>query len=109
LAHDINRGFICDDYASLVKKIMSAQGYDVKIASSSKANHAWNEVLLPDGRKVYVDVTWFDKDYDTTNRQWKVQEYDIQWIVFEEDKELFDHGFSGKIMEHYAFGDVQYK
>jgi hypothetical protein len=109
LTHDINRGFICDDYATLVKKTLAKQGYDVKIVSSSKANHAWNEVILPDGRKVYVDVTWFDYDYDSTNHKWKKQEYSIQWIVLEEDKEVFDHGFTGKRMEHYAFGDSQYK
>ncbi|GHV36299.1 hypothetical protein AGMMS49546_01320 [Spirochaetia bacterium] len=107
--HDTNRGFICDDYASLVKEVFTAGGYDVKIASSQKANHTWNEVILPDGRKVYIDATWFDYDYDNTDRQWKEQEYSIPWIVFEEDKKIFDHGFTGKRMEHYAFGDVQYR
>ncbi|GHT21145.1 hypothetical protein AGMMS4957_09500 [Bacteroidia bacterium] len=107
LPHDINRGFICADYADFTQKTLSEQGYDVKIATSSRANHAWNEVVLADGRKVYVDVTWFDKDYDGTKHV--KQTYDIKWIALDQDKAIFDYGFSGKVKKHYAFGDVQYR
>jgi transglutaminase/protease-like cytokinesis protein 3 len=95
--------FICDDYASAVKNFLTQAGYPTKIVSSSQANHAWNEVTLPSGRVVYVDVTWFDSDRDENHNR-KEQDYTVQWITF--DRNQFTYGISGKIKSHYAYGDA---
>jgi hypothetical protein len=53
---------VCEGYADAV--IASFANHylvsSVEKWSSEKGNHAWNRIVLKDGRKIYCDATWYD-------------------------------------------------
>jgi len=102
----VNAGVgVCDVYAQRVVETLTEIGYAVEKWSSSRGNHAWNHVILPDGRILYIDATWYDNCYDNhpTNRSY--DGYDPWYITY--NKEVFEHGFNGTINMHGAWPDAR--
>jgi len=56
------------------------------------SSHEWNVLNLTDGRRLYVDVTWFDNDHidEKTGRTTYADDYNWANITF--DEELFNYG-----------------
>ena len=60
---------VCAGYSDAV--IEALQGHPlverVEYWRSSIGNHAWNLIVLKDGREIYCDATWYDGDYIDEN------------------------------------------
>jgi hypothetical protein len=58
---NIKKG-VCDSYADAVVTALRNHPYvsSVEKWSSKIGNHAWNVIILKDGRKLYCDATWYD-------------------------------------------------
>ena len=95
---------ICDVYAQRVKEILTERGYVVEKWSSSRGNHAWNHVIMPNGKILYVDATWYDNCYDNHPTNRFVDAYDPWYITY--DKRVFEHGYNGTINMHGAWPDA---
>jgi hypothetical protein len=73
-------------------------------------NHAWCEIVMPDGRTVYVDPTWFDINkigndgYSISTPQEVGKDWDYLFVTYDQD--LFTHGYSGKKRSHYDGTDI---
>jgi hypothetical protein len=96
---------VCDVYARLTRDVLTRAGYRVEMWSSSVGNHAWNHVILPDGRIIYIDATWYDNCYDNHPTQRSPDSYSPWYITF--DKNLFERGLRGTIRMHGAWPDAR--
>jgi len=96
---------ICDVYAQRVKEVLTEAGYTVEKWSSSIGNHAWNQVVLPNGKILYIDATWYDNTYENHPTQQSPDGYEPWYITY--DKPLFEHGFLGKINMHGGWPDAK--
>ncbi|MDR2541926.1 MAG: hypothetical protein LBC80_00525 [Treponema sp.] len=102
----LNAGLgVCDVYARLTREVLTRAGYNVEMWSSSTGNHAWNHVILPDGRTLYIDATWYDNCYDNHPTQFSPDSYSPWYITF--DKELFERGLKRTIRMHGAWPDAR--
>jgi hypothetical protein len=98
---------LCDDYSDLVyEKLSGLAGVsEIYKVSSVIGNHSWNEILLDDGRVIYLDATWYDTNgyyVDPTGNY--VVEHTPQYMptMFTFDRDLFSLGGT-----HYDWGDAQ--
>jgi len=96
---------VCDVYADLVVQILTREGYTAEKWSSSVGNHAWNHVILPNGKILYIDATWYDNSYENHPTQKSADSYDPWYITY--DKSLFEHGYLGTINMHGAWPDAR--
>jgi hypothetical protein len=94
----------CDGYAdTALQKLLSIR-YVKKVEKWSLPGvHAWNNVILNDGRRLYVDVTWFDNEHinEETGTIYETEDYDWENITF--NKDLFEHsqvGYGSRIFVH---------
>ncbi|MCL2802228.1 MAG: RICIN domain-containing protein [Treponema sp.] len=66
---ELIRREVCAGYSDAV--IEALQGHPlverVEYWRSSIGNHAWNLIVLKDGREIYTDATWYDGDYIDDN------------------------------------------
>ena len=95
---------VCDVYAQRVKEILTEMGYVVEKWSSSRGNHAWNHVIMPNGKTLYVDATWYDNCYENHPTNRSTNAYSPWYITY--DKKVFEHGFMGTINMHGAWPDA---
>jgi hypothetical protein len=53
---------VCDGYADAVTRAFENHPHVTSVEkwTSSAGNHAWNVLVLKDGRRLYVDATWYD-------------------------------------------------
>jgi len=53
---------VCGGYSDAISTAFEGHPYvsHVEKWSSKIGNHAWNVIVLNDGRKIYCDVTWYD-------------------------------------------------
>ena len=58
---------VCQGYALAAEYLLNRHGVNCGIASSEKANHAWNIVEIDD-KWYHMDVTWDDPIYDNLGR-----------------------------------------
>lgn len=63
----INKKAACEGYARCYIYLMNLLGVPCQYTSSNKLNHAWNIVII-DGKKYNVDVTWDDPVGDIYGR-----------------------------------------
>ena len=97
---------VCDGYADAAMERLLAIEYVKTVEKWSLPGiHAWNNVLFKDGRRLYVDVTWFDNEHinHETGRIYETDDYDWENITF--NKDLFDHsnvGYGSRIFAHAA-------
>ena len=104
---DVKYKSVCDGYANMVAdRVSGIPGVEKVLKISSRiGNHAWNEILLSDGRVLYCDATWYDTN--SYNVDPKTGNYIIEhepWYfptMLTFDKELFSLGGT-----HYAWGDA---
>ncbi|MCL2805400.1 MAG: transglutaminase-like domain-containing protein [Treponema sp.] len=96
---------VCDVYARLTREVLTRAGYRVEMWSSSSGNHAWNHVILSNGRTLYIDATWYDNNYDNHPTQHSPDSYSPWYITY--DKNLFERGLKGTIRMHGAWGDAR--
>ncbi|MDR0444319.1 MAG: hypothetical protein LBH44_13040 [Treponema sp.] len=56
---------VCEGYSDAVAKAFANHPHvaSVETWSSSTGNHAWNVIILKDGRKIYCDSTWYQGNY----------------------------------------------
>ncbi len=111
------RKAVCDGYADAVSEAFDNHPYIVGIEkwSSAIGNHAWNVLLLKDGRKLYCDVTWYeeqridDEGYvvdvpaqDPVNLTFDLQEFNSLGGAVDDS--------TGNLLEvHFAWGDAVMK
>ncbi|MCL2283838.1 MAG: tetratricopeptide repeat protein [Fibromonadales bacterium] len=79
---------VCRHYALLVYDVLNKAGYQVEIWTS--ANHVWNHVVMPNGKTLYIDATWYDS--------YNPKHYDPWYITY--DKSFFEHGYKGTVNIH---------
>ena len=96
---------VCDVYADFVVQVLSGQGYTVEKWSSSVGNHAWNHVIMPNGKTLYIDATWYDNAYENHPTQKSTDSYAPWYITY--NKSLFEHGYLGTINMHGGWKDAQ--
>jgi len=102
----INAGIgVCDVYAQRVKEVLAGIGYTAEKWSSSKGNHAWNHVILPNGKIIYIDATWYDSAYENHPTSRHYDDYDPWYITY--NKDVFEHGFNKTINMHGAWPDAK--
>lgn len=94
---------VCSVYADLVAQVLSGQGYKVEKWSSSIGNHAWNHVIMPNGKTLYIDATWYDNGYENHPTQKSPDNYCPWYITY--NKSLFEHGYLGTINMHGGWQD----
>jgi len=53
---------VCDGYSDAVSQAFKNHPLVTRVEkwSSTAGNHAWNVLILKDGRKLYCDTTWYD-------------------------------------------------
>jgi len=95
---------ICDVYAHFTKDVLTAAGYRVEIWSSP-GRHSWNHVIMPDGRILYIDTTWYDNEYENHPTTPAPDLYCPWYITY--DKNLFERGLRGTIRMHGAWPDAR--
>lgn len=96
---------VCEVYATLTKEVLTKAGYRVEKWSSSSGNHAWNQVILPKGKILYIDATWYDNCYDNHPTQHSNDSYSPWYITY--DKNVFERGLKGSIRMHGAWPDAK--
>jgi hypothetical protein len=95
---------VCDGYAdAAMEKLLSVDYVKTVEKWSLPGIHAWNNVILKDGRRLYVDVTWFDNEHinHETGKIYETDDYDWENITFHKD--LFEHsnvGYGSGIFAH---------
>jgi len=100
---------LCDDYSDLVyDRVSGLPGVRAVYKVSSRiGNHSWNEILLEDGRIIYLDATWYDTNgyhIDPKSGNYIV-EHDPHYMptMFTFDRELFSLGGT-----HYEWEDAEW-
>jgi len=94
-----------DVYAQLTGEVLSGAGYRVEMWSSTTANHIWNQVILPDGRILYIDSIWYDNCYDNNPTQYSEDNYSPWYITY--DRNFFERGVRGTLQVHGAWTDAR--
>jgi hypothetical protein len=51
---------VCDGYADATMRAFEGHPLVDHVEKWAGGNHAWNVVVLKDGRKIYTDATWYD-------------------------------------------------
>jgi hypothetical protein len=92
---------VCDYYAELTRDVLTAAGYKVEKWESPKAKHAWNHVILPNGKTIYIDATWYDNTYENHPTEPSPDLYCPWFITY--DKKLFERGLKGTTAMHAAW------
>lgn len=60
---DVNvKKAVCDGYADAVLGAFINHPLVAKVEKWSGHNHAWNVIVLKDGRRLYCDTTWYDSN-----------------------------------------------
>ncbi|MDR2210155.1 MAG: transglutaminase domain-containing protein [Spirochaetaceae bacterium] len=95
---------VCDVYASLVVTVLTKAGYTVEKWSSETGSHAWNRVIMRDGRILYIDATWYDNNYDNHPSIKNQEAYEPYYITY--DRSFFEHGYHGTINMHGGWPDA---
>ena len=95
--------YVCDGYADAAMERLLSIDYVQTVEKWSSESHAWNNVIFKDGRRLYVDVTWFDNEHinHDTGRIYETDDYDWENITFNRD--LFEHsnvGYGTKVFPH---------
>jgi len=94
---------VCDGYSKIAKsEFINLECVD-KVLICSGENHAWNMLVLDDGRKLYLDLTWFDNETidSATGRIKQLDDYDWANITF--DEETFKYsgiGYGSGVFTH---------
>jgi len=52
---------VCDGYASAVIEAFKNNPLVEKVEKWTGGNHAWSVIILKDGRKIYCDATWYQR------------------------------------------------
>jgi len=52
---------VCDGYANAVIEAFKNHPLVEKVEKWTGGNHAWNVIILKDGRKIYCDATWYQR------------------------------------------------
>jgi hypothetical protein len=94
---------VCDDYARLTKDVLTKAGYKVEKWSSSF--HSWNHIILPNGKTLYVDATWYSNEYENHPTDPSPDLYMPFFITY--DKNLFERGLKGTIRLHGAWPNAK--
>jgi len=105
----------CGGYASAVAEAFADHPLLDKVEewSSSKGNHAWNVLVLKDGRRLYCDVTWYQGN--SIDERGYVVDIPVQNpadLTFDLDEFNSLGGAidkaTGKLLEvHFAWGDAE--
>jgi len=98
---------VCEVYASLVKEVLTKAGYKAEKWGSSRGSHAWNQVVMPNGKILYIDATWYDDCYENhpTQKSTDGDGYAPWYITY--NKSFFEHGYLGTINMHGGWPDAR--
>jgi len=98
---------VCSGYASEFEKVLQLKSVK-SVQLWAAPQHAWNVLILEDGRTLYVDTTWFDNQYINPITGEITQLDDYNWSNITFDKEIFTYsgiGYSSGEFTH-AFGQL---
>lgn len=77
----------CGEYADVVSNSFKGHPFVDHVEKHIYGNHAWNTVFLKDGRKVYVDSTWYTGNYiDKEGYAVHVMERSAVAVTFDADE-----------------------
>jgi hypothetical protein len=86
---------VCEGYSNIVSQRLQILPCVSKIFKMSVPGvHAWNELLLINGRKLYVDATWFDNDHIDENTGKTTYKPDWNWDNLTYDVAKFNRSVS---------------
>ncbi|GHU99034.1 hypothetical protein FACS1894159_02430 [Bacteroidia bacterium] len=94
---------LCGAYAKLAYSVLHKAGYKVEIWSSLTGKHAWNHVILPDGKTLYVDCAWYDNIYENNPQTKDHQAFSPYFVTY--DKQFFEHSHHKNIDMHCGWKD----
>ncbi len=81
---------VCRGYADALYELMRKEGIKCEVITGEAptgGRHAWNAVETG-GKKLYIDVTWYDNDFETDDyRDGK------DWYLFMTEEELLEYGY----------------
>ena len=106
---------VCEGYSKAVAELLQNHALvrKVEVWVSDRGNHAWNVIVLQDGRTLYCDATWYDGS-PVDDEGYVVNEpvRDPAAVTF--DKTEFntlggavDKSSGGPVAVHFAWGDAR--
>jgi hypothetical protein len=104
---------ICDGYANVVTETLSNHQFVDKAEkwTSETGKHAWNLIHLKDGRKLYIDATWYYKStMDNEGYIVTIPEPNPTALTFDIEEfnslgETIDTNTGEKVKTHFAWED----
>jgi len=94
---------VCDGYANEVMDRALQLNAVKSVQKWTSPDHAWNVLILADGRTLYFDLTWFDNEYinQETGVIYETEDYNWENITFYEQLFRFSNiGYGTKIFHH---------
>lgn len=86
---------VCDGYANIVCEQFLRFDFVTSVEKWIGGNHAWNIINFMDGRKLYVDLCWFDGEM-LDKESGQIEESDMyNWLNITYNKEEFMHSNIG--------------
>lgn len=86
---------VCSGYSDIVMDRVVTLESVASVEEWAGGNHRWNVVNLKDGRKLYLDLTWFDNEYIDHDSGLIVQKADYQWGNITFDQAVFNYANLG--------------
>ena len=94
---------VCDGYAKeVMEKALQLKSVRA-VQKWTSPGHAWNVLILADGRTLYFDLTWFDNEHinPETGVIYQTDDYDWENITFYEHLFRFSNiGYGTKVFHH---------
>jgi hypothetical protein len=94
---------ICDVYARLTKEVLTKAGFRVELWTGP---HSWNQVIMPNGKILYIDTTWYGNCYNNHPSIPPTSDYYSPWFITY-DKTFFEQGAKGTIRMHGAWSNIR--
>jgi len=94
---------ICDVYARLTKEVLTKAGFKVELWTGP---HSWNQVIMPNGKILYIDATWYGNCYYNHPAIPPISDYYSPWFITY-DKTFFEQGAKGTFRMHGAWSDIR--
>jgi hypothetical protein len=95
---------VCDGYARQVVQVLTNAGYKAEKWSSRIGAHAWCQVIMSNGKILYIDATWYDNCYENHPTSKNQEAYSPYYITY--NKSFFEHGYRGTINMHGGWPDA---
>ncbi|MGR5522005.1 hypothetical protein [Vibrio sp. PNB22_4_2] len=82
---------VCSGYSSEVMAKVLELEYVSSVEEWASPNHSWNVITLVDGRRLYLDVTWFDNEHINHETGEIIETSDYGWANITFDQDVFNY------------------